>query len=235
MTARSLFEVATGKIAKAHRTGQPVRRNSYRVGEREGRYWSKFNKGERNARMRAAEEYDRKHKEPGKRNGPLGHVALEILREMMRRIDFKTGRLDPSIDTLATKLRRSPTTIVNGLARLRDHGWLNWIRRFEPIENPDDFGPQVKQVSNAYWFGLPKEAADMVRRLMGRSPLPADEVTRQKEEEERTAAMLASISAEDLARFRAGTSPLGDILAALGRGIDLNAITPGGKNPALQG
>ncbi|MES3091799.1 replication protein A [Sphingomonas aerolata] len=187
--------------------------------------------------MRAAEVYDRKHKIAGKRNGPLGAIGVDVLRELMRMIDFKTGRLEPAIATLAERLRRSRGAIVSALARLKDHGFLNWIRRFEPIEDPDAFGPQVKQVTNAYWFGLPKEAADMVRRMMGKGPLPDDEVTRRKADEEQTAAMLATVSAEDLAAFRAGNeSPLAKALASLGRRVDLsNANSPGGQNPSLQG
>lgn len=235
MTARSLHEIASGKIKKAHRTGQKVRRNSYRAGEREHRLWSAFDKRERNARMRSAEWYDRTKKEPGKRNGPLGHIGLELLRELMRVIDFKTGRLEPSVEWLAKRLSRAKSAVHDALARLREHGFLDWIRRFEPLPDPDPFGPQVKQVSNAYGLTLPKIAADMVKRLMGRSPLPADEVTRRKEEEERTAAMLASLGAEELARVLHGDTPLGQALARLGRGVDQNAIRPGGQNPALQG
>ena len=88
-------------------------------------------------------------------------------------------------------------------------------------------------MTNAYWFELPKEAADMVRRMMGKGPMPDDEVTRRKANEEDTAAMLTMISAEDLAAFRAGDeSPL----ASLGRRGDLcNANSPGGQNPTLHG
>jgi hypothetical protein len=95
----------------------------------------------------------------------------------------------------------------------------------------------VKQVTNAYWFGLPREAADMVRRMTGKGPLPDDEVTRRKAEEEQTAAMLATVSAANLAAFRAGNeSPLAKALASLGRRVDLsNANSPGGQNPSLQG
>ncbi|TCP98164.1 hypothetical protein C8J46_105317 [Sphingomonas sp. PP-F2F-A104-K0414] len=237
MSARSLYKIVGGKASKGHRTGQPVRRSSFRAGEREPRYWRPFNKAERNARMRAAETYDQKHKIAGKRNGPLGAIGVDVLRELMRMIDFKTGRLEPAIATLATRLSRSRGAIVKALARLKDHGFLNWIRRFEPIKDPDTFGPQVKQVTNAYWFGLPKEAADMVRRMMGKGPMPDDEVTRRKANEEETAAMLATISAEDLAAFRAGDeSPLAKALASLGRRVDLcNANSPGGQNPTLQG
>lgn len=235
MKVRSFGELV-GKFApKAHHTGQKVHRHSRKAGTCEGQLWSPFNKAERMARMRAAEQYDRENKQPGKRNGPIGHIGLDILREMMRIVDFKTGRLEPSIEYLADRLRRSKSAIHDALVRLREAGFLNWERRFEPLENPDPFGPQVRQISNAYALTLPKMAADMVRRLLGRAPVPADEVTRRQEEEERTATMLASLTSEELARFRAGDTPLGDVLAKLGRALDCNAIRPGGMNPALRG
>lgn len=77
----------------------------------------------------------------------------------------------------------------------------------------------------------------MVRRMMGKGPMPDDEVTRRKANEEETAAMLTTISAKDLAAFRAGDeSPLAKAFASLGRRVDLcNANSPGGQNPTLQG
>ncbi|WP_277979694.1 replication protein A [Sphingomonas phyllosphaerae] len=235
MTARSLHEIVSAVGPKKHRTGQPIRRSSYRIGMREGDFWSAFDRRERNARMRAAERYDREGKEPGKRNGPLGHIAIEVLREMMRIIDFRTGRLDPSIDYLAERLRRTRSAVHAALKRLRSHGFLDWIRRFAPREDAEPFGPQVRQISNAYRLTLPRSAAELVRRLLGRAPPPDDDVTRRREEEERVAAMLATLSAEELARFRAGDTALGRELARLGRAIDRNAIPPGGMNPALRG
>jgi hypothetical protein len=47
MSARSLFAIATGIERKARRTFQPVRRNSYRAGEREGRFWRPVNPKEK--------------------------------------------------------------------------------------------------------------------------------------------------------------------------------------------
>ena len=93
----------------------------------------------------------------------------------------------------------------------------------------------MRQISNAYRLTLPRSAAELVRRLLGRAPPPDDDVTRRREEEERVAAMLATLSAEELARFRAGDTALGRELARLGRAIDRNAIPPGSLNPALRG
>jgi len=117
--------------------------------------------------MCAAEVDDHKLKIAGKRTGPLGAIGVDVLRELLRMIDFKTGRREPAIALVEERLRRSWGAIVSAPTRLKDHDVYNWICGFEPIENPDAFGPQVKQVTNAYWFGLPNEAAEMVRCMMG--------------------------------------------------------------------
>lgn len=234
MTARSLHEIATGKV---HRTGQPVRRNSKAVGTFEHRYWTRFDPKERNARMRAAEMHARSTKHAGKRNGELGHVALEVYRELMRMVCFKTGRLDPAIDTLRDRIKRSRSAVIEGLAQLQAAGFLDRQRRVEPVENPDPFGPQVKQATNAYKLTLPKAAAEMVRRLMRR---PTEEQRRIAEERDRQARASASLDEHGTAEaaggaLAAGTSIAG-IMASFGATLDrMNASPPNGQNPALQG
>ena len=117
--------------------------------------------------MRAAEIHDRETKEPGKRNGPIGAIGaigLEVLRELMRMVCWKTGRLDPSIATICKRLNRCRDAISNAMKRLQAEGFLGWIPRREPVEDPDPFGPQIKQVTNAYWFELPQAEPDLVRR-----------------------------------------------------------------------
>lgn len=44
----------------------------------------------------------------------------------------KTGQLDPSIETLMRKLKRSRDSIVRALNALRAHGFLDWLRRYVP-------------------------------------------------------------------------------------------------------
>ena len=46
-------------------------------------------------------------------------------------------------------LRRSRDVVVKALARLRQHGFLNWIRRIEPTGIEDGSGPRVRQIPNA--------------------------------------------------------------------------------------
>jgi hypothetical protein len=237
VTARSLHEIATGKASKGHRTGQPVRRNSKAVGSFEHRYWTRFDPKERNARMRAAEMHARSTKAAGKRNGELGHVALEIYRELMRMVCFKTGRLDPAIDTLRDRIKRSRSAVIEGLAQLQAAGFLDRQRRVEPVDNPDPFGPQVKQATNAYKLTLPKAAADLVRRLMRRPTEAQRAAAEERDREARTATALSEFeTAELVAQAIAGGTSIGVHLRSLGATHDrMNASPPGGQNPALQG
>jgi len=237
MTARSLHEIATGKTAKAHRTGQPVRRNSKKLGSFETRYWSRFDPAERNARMRAAEMHDRATKQKGMRNGALGHVALEVLREMMRIIDFKTGRLEPAIETICARIGRSKDAVTKAMARLKGEGFLDWTRRVEPIENPDPFGPQIRQATNAYVLTLPKAAADLVRRLL-RRPTEVQRDAAHARDVQARAHVAASKhdTAEQVAEAIAADTPIGRALRSCGAALDrMNASQASGKNPTLQG
>lgn len=92
MTARSFGEIAFGLVqGKATRAFQPVRRHSYYAHDRRATaLWRPLAPNKQKSReqiamrMKAAEFYDRRHKEAGKRDGPLGHVALEVLRELYR-------------------------------------------------------------------------------------------------------------------------------------------------------
>jgi hypothetical protein len=86
MTARSFKEVTTGVRDRA-RSNSPVCRNSHNAGGSEVALWrthDTFPKTEHNARMRAAEAFDHETKLPGKRNGALGAIGLEVLRCLLR-------------------------------------------------------------------------------------------------------------------------------------------------------
>lgn len=233
MSARSLFEITTGIEHKARRTFQPVRRNSYQAGERERRFWRPVNPKDKWAHIRAAEAYDRQRKQAGKRNGPLGHIALELLRELYRIVDYKTGRLDPSIDYLMRQLRRSRAAIVQAMARLREHGFLEWIRRTEPTGN-EGFGPQVRQITNAYRFCLPAAAARrIVDRIVGKGPVPVDETHRRKAVAREMEAMLASLPADRRMHAMIDDETLAATLGRIGLLLESNASSPSSQNPGM--
>lgn len=240
--ARSIGELVAGATRqKATRTFQPVRRNSFNAGERERRIWAPIGSDNRSARrliaarMKAAEYYDRRNKEDGKRNGPLGHIGLEVLRELYRIVDFKSGRLEPAIATLCQKVKRSRAAVVRALARLKAHGFVDWIRRTEPTDN-DGAGPQVRQITNAYCFRVPAAAAAWIKRILGNGPAPDCEVARREADAAEVEAMLDTADTDEQVAFLAGNDgQLSEILKSLGSSLNFkSASSLKGQNPASE-
>jgi hypothetical protein len=247
VTARSIGELATslagGRITtpKGQRTFQPVRRNSRHAGEREHRIWRPIGGGNKaqahkeiGAAMKAAEFYDRRLKQEGKKNGALGHIGLEVLRELYRIVDFKTGRLEPAIATICDRIKRSRAAVVAAMARLKQHGFLDWIRRTEPTNN-EGAGPQVRQIPNAYGFGLPAAAMAHLKRMLGKAPPPDDDVQRRQEAQAETEAMYDSVDLDALGTARVSSPSLAEAINLLGRGIGRSASSVDGQNPAPEG
>jgi hypothetical protein len=222
--ARSFGEIAFGVFqGKATRSFQPVRRNSYYAHDRRSTaLWQPIAPNKQKARetialrMKAAEFYDRRHKEAGKRNGPLGHVALEVLRELYRLVDYKTGRLDPAIATICEAIKRSKQAVVDALKRLKEHGFLDWVRRSEPIDDAEGAGPRVRQISNAYGFSLPKYAAAWVARKSGKGPAPDCELQRAAADKADVEAMLETLDNVEFVKATVNNPQLEEILARFG-------------------
>ena len=225
------------KPVGTRRTNQPVRRASYYADDPRAQIWrplassSKEAKRIVGARMKAAEYYDRKHKQAGNWNGPLGAIGLEVLRELYRLVDYKTGRLEPAIATLCRVLRRSKGAVVAALARLREHGFLHWVRRSEPTEY-EGAGPQVRQITNAYAFGLPSCAEVWVNSREGDGPIPDCELAREVNARADMNEMLKSMSLADEMRATIKQDELAEILARMAPHIkDDSASLSNGENP----
>jgi hypothetical protein len=157
--------------ANTRRTGQPVRRNSYHRGEREHLIWRPLGKTKADARrfrgalLKAAKRLDHSTRDPGTRMGALGLSGRAVLEALCEIVDDASGRLEPSIATIAERAALGVRTVVRALKRLRNHGFLSWLRRTEALDN-DGAGPQVTQITNAYWFELRGRAAGLVRLMM---------------------------------------------------------------------
>ncbi len=162
------------KVAGKRRTHAPVHRNSRPAGKCEAGFWLETNRPAVKKIVLAARRYEIAMKQPGKRTGPLGGVALEVLELLANLIDYRTGRLEPSLDTMMQKLRRSRDAIMRGLNALHAHGFLERMRRFVPADNNGNKGPQVKQTSNAYRLTLPAKALAALGRYGKAPPLPVD-------------------------------------------------------------
>jgi hypothetical protein len=169
----------------------------------------------------AAKRYELATRQPGARNGALGFVALEVLDYLGNLVNFRTGRLDPSLDFLMGKLRRSRDAIVRALKALRDHGFLDWLRRFEPT-GIEGRGPQVRQVSNAYRLSLPRRAAAMLGRFFQPAPAPEDHAQAQEIRAAELAAHRAAVS--ELERTTMDVDPDDPIGAALLRFAQSRAL-----------
>ncbi|SDH19384.1 replication protein A [Pelagibacterium luteolum] len=202
----------------AERCPTPVRRRSHFKGRSEGRIWRPTNRQEVQKVLLAAKRYELAERQKGERTGPLGSVAIEVLEYFVNLVDFRTGRLEPSIGTIMGKVRRSRDAVVRALKALRAHGFLDWLRRYEPTGN-EGRGPQVQQASNAYRLSLPEKALRFLGRFGKASPPPDDHSHAQEVHAAELDAYRKALPLDEMALFEAGDSPLGRALAALGSAL----------------
>jgi hypothetical protein len=140
-------------------------------------------------------------------------VALEVLRELVRLVDYRTGRLEPALTTIMRRVKRSKDAVVRALANLRTHGFLDWLRRWEATGDREG-GPAVKQATNAYRLSLPPAAEKLLGHLASPPPAPEDI------EHARAALMAAAIAMVDglpLDEQPAAAGVTGPLAAALSR------------------
>lgn len=173
------------------RTGQPVWRNSYYEGQIEDRLWRPIGIGRQRGTKRGGKRYAalvirmaealerrtrraRQQEKRGIRNGALGDVGLGVLKALFELVDFRTGKLEPAIATLAEMTGYCYSAVHEALVRLRQAGFLQWMRRSRPTDNEGQAGPQVEQITNAYALVLPAELDEIARRQLGDGPAPDD-------------------------------------------------------------
>lgn len=200
-----------GAVLKGPSTSQdrqPVRRHSRMAGRCEAVFWRRTDRQEARRIVLAARRYDLAGRAPGRRNGPLGHIALEALELLSRLVCHRTGRLEPSLAWMMEKLRRSRDAIVRALAALRAHGFLDWLRRYEPTEQTEGRGPRVRQTSNAYRLVLPPCAAQL---LPAPPPLPDDVLQTHADHE----ATIRALPVDDLVTARITDPWLAKLLARM--------------------
>ena len=208
----------TLSAAPVRRTYQPIRRKSHLKG-REGAFWRPTNRQDLDHIMHAAVRYDLAGKQKGQRNGPLGPVGLQVLALMAHKINRKTGQLDPAITYFMAKLKRSRDAIVRALNALRDHGFLDSLRRYVPTGNKT--GPQLQQTSNAYRLSLPARAQRLLGWRAAPAPLPDDFVQHQVQRAAHREALMANVHPVDRAIANVEDEGLAAVLASLGHAIFL--------------
>lgn len=138
------------------RTFQPVRRDSFDIDDPRAQVFRPIEGGIKfvEVLLDALDEWDNQIKRKGERH-QIGANARRVLEVLLRRCtDFRTGISEPCLDTLMKHTRLARATVVASLARLAKHGFIDWVRRTMRTDNDPGEGPQVKQVSNAYFFDL---------------------------------------------------------------------------------
>ena len=85
-------------------------------------------------------------------DGRLTRIDLNVLEALLHKIDFATGQLFPSYDTIADWAVCSRNAAILSLARLKSRGFIDWVRRSIRTANEGEFAPQREQTSNAYFF-----------------------------------------------------------------------------------
>ena len=159
----------------ARRTFQPVRRRSVLTGDWERSWIRPMTWREKHELLAAARAWDRKHKLPGDRQGPIGSIGLELLEEICTLAVTCRGRVHPTLQWMQERLRRSRGTVVRCLAALSEVGLVEWVRRMTPAEGEVPRGQVVEQISNLYRLALPKA----LRKLVRRAPPPSDDAERR--------------------------------------------------------
>ncbi|WP_261906772.1 cyclic nucleotide-binding domain-containing protein [Zymomonas mobilis] len=183
---------------KSRRTPDPVHRDSYDVGEREKSVWKPVNPNEIGAYLEAVEQYSIKTKS-------ISDKAVRLLKMLFRMVDFKTGRLEPTLDTICEWAGYSRATVVRLLKQLQENNFIRWIRRSIKVKT-DGAGPRRKQTSNAYGFLSPKAWPDLARQVFERvmrrrnAPVSADFAHAQLADKAETEAMIESLPTEDWTR-----------------------------------
>ena len=196
-----------GGQGRGGRAGEPVRRHSRPRGRMEGVFWRPFRPKDVGRYLLAAERFERAGKRPGKRTGPLGTVAIEVLRELLRLVDYRTGRLDPALTTLMARTRRSKDAVVRALAALRRHGFVDWVRRYVATGAVGP-GPQVQQTSNAYRLALPPAALRLLGRAAEDAPPPEDDAHARADRARDRARQLAEAEPQERNAALFGSGPL---------------------------
>ncbi|MEK9211703.1 hypothetical protein [Sphingomonas sp. 2378] len=234
--AHQLTKAFTAKLSGKRRgDDRTVRRDSYDVDDRRANVWRPIGDGTvagamdwRDSLLQTAREYDDHHRgDRGVR--PLGWTAIRILEILLGvrgvPICFKTGRLEPAIDTMARIARFSRTTVIRALARLKEHNFLRWVRRSQKTDRKGEFAPQRVQVTNAYFFdiaALPRNVRQRFRYLLNR---------RQQRRAADAARMQSPPPSPPPPPQAPSTPALRDALARLGARVE-SASTPNGQYPA---
>jgi hypothetical protein len=117
-----------------------------------------------------ARAFERQTRQPGRQDGTLGRNGLAVLHALVFDcLNYASGRLDPSYETIARLACISVRSVARGLKALQAAGVLTWVRRC--VESVKDGRFTLEQQSNAYGI-VP---ASQWRGFAAPPPVPAPE------------------------------------------------------------
>ncbi|MGH7970302.1 MAG: hypothetical protein ACREIC_16390, partial [Limisphaerales bacterium] len=100
------------------------------------------------------------------------HVLLVLHTLIFEFLNHRTGRLDPSYKAIQNVTRLCRQTVAKALARLKELGIINWIRRC--TEDHDDAGRfMLRQETNAYAILPPSQWHGYVETHQPEPPHPS--------------------------------------------------------------
>ncbi len=199
-TSRAIWPVWSGSARKPVRFSPMAKRQAVRL-------------------YHEARRFERQTRSYGRQDGALGRNGLAVLHALLFDfLNFRSGRLDPSIAAIAKAAAISISSAKRGLVRLKAAGVVSWLRRCAEVIAADGRF-QLRQETNAYsvrpasqWRGFAATPAPALHPLVwGASPpLPdALDLACQATGAHAMTAMLETDPADRLARA----------LAALGRAV----------------
>ncbi len=166
-----------------------------------------------------ARRFERQSRSYGRQDGALGRNGLAVLHALLFDfLNFRSGRLDPSIAAIAKAACISVSSVKRGLVRLKAAGVVSWLRRCAEVFAADGRF-QLRQETNAYsvrpasqWRGFTATTAPVPHPLVwGASPALPDalDLACRATGAHAMTAMLETDPADPVARA----------LAALGRAV----------------
>jgi hypothetical protein len=130
-----------------------------------------------------AEALERRTKLPGRRNGLLGYVGLQVLRCLaFQFLNLSSGLLCPSYGAIMAKTGLCKQSVANGLARLERTGVIKIVRRIvkerveriSPIHGTPESYTGTVQTTSLYSLYPPAAYADHLAVPPARpAPFPA--------------------------------------------------------------
>jgi len=169
-----------GRPTPRRRTDQPVWRGSLDVDDPRAKVERPLGDGTPEgakefirAWIIAAKDYANHTKARGKAHRISANLIRLIETIMWRCLERATGRCEVTLERIMDVTGYSRPTVVRLLARGREEGLIDWVRRTEKTDNAPGEGPRVKQTANAYFFEvtkLPIEAYRKVKQRLAKNP-----------------------------------------------------------------